>query len=100
MTDMSKADKSHKSENRKRFLNSEWTKHTRSTRKKISSPYLALAAAGLLTLTYYPGAFYYDVIRQFNWVKSISDSLRHGVAELPDDFISWWPVWNTLFRDE
>jgi hypothetical protein len=98
MTDISKADDSDKSGNRKRFLSPEWTKHIRSASKKITSLYLAFAAAGFLTLAYYPGAFYYDVIRQFNWVKLISDSLRHGVAELPDDFISWWPIWNTLFR--
>jgi hypothetical protein len=85
-------------EHRKRYLCLRWKTHIQSISIRIRSLYVAFAAAVFLTLTYYPGAFYYDVIRQFNWVKLICNSLRHGEAKLPDDFISWWPIWNTLFR--
>jgi hypothetical protein len=98
MTDNSNFDSADKSESRNRFLSPERRTHIRSASAKITSMYLGFAAAAFLTLTYYPGAFYYDVIRQFNWVISISASLRHGAAELPNDFISWWPIWNTFFR--
>ena len=68
-------------------------------REKLTSMYWALAAAALLTFTYYPGGFYSDVIKQFNWAISISKSLRKGIIEIPSDVSGgWWTVWNTFFR--
>ena len=51
-----------------------------------------------LTLAFYPGIFYWDVIMQFNWIEDICNALRAHTLHLPPDIEDQWPIWNVFLR--
>ncbi|MBB4198322.1 hypothetical protein CCR94_22790 [Rhodoblastus sphagnicola] len=51
-----------------------------------------------LTLKFYPGLFYYDVIWQINWVEYICKAIKAHTLAFPPDFFNQWPIWNVFIR--
>ncbi|MGY6770891.1 hypothetical protein [Komagataeibacter sp. NFXK3] len=50
-----------------------------------------------ISMKYYPGAFYYDIIWQLNWVDEMSNS--NGIFfHFPKDYFNQWPVWDVILR--